>query len=117
VKGLAFALLLGATTYSSAGNLLLNTEVIPFSAVAVYAAQILIVLGIVAFARKIPMENSEKMKPQAVVGIDGSGSHRRNGSACVLSMAIITETVMDWKWSDRGKWWTDGKTRKKHQFL
>jgi hypothetical protein len=70
--GFALALLLGATTDSSAAYLLLNIWLILFSPAAVYNAQLLIVPGIIVFARNIAVENGEKTKPQAVVGIDGS---------------------------------------------
>jgi hypothetical protein len=61
VKGFTLALLLDATTYWSATYVRLNIGLIPFSPVAVYTAQILIVLGIVAFARKIAAKNRGKM--------------------------------------------------------
>jgi hypothetical protein len=79
-------LLLGATTYLSAAYLLLDIGLIPFSPAAVYRAQLLIIPGIITFARKIAAENREKMKPQAVFGIDGSWNHRRNGSAPILDL-------------------------------
>jgi hypothetical protein len=82
----ALALLRGATTDLSAAYLLLNIGLIPFSPAAVYKAEILIIPGIVAFTRKIAAENREKMKPQAVVGIEPSWNHRRNESAHVLDM-------------------------------
>jgi hypothetical protein len=87
--GFVLALLLGATTYLSAVCLLLNIGLIPFSPAAVYKAQLLIIPGIIAFARKIAAENREKMNPQAVAGIDGSWNHRRNGSAHLLDMVDV----------------------------
>jgi hypothetical protein len=87
--GFALALLLGATTYLSAVCLLFNIGLIPFSPAAVYKAKLLIIPGIIAFARKIAAENREKMKPQAIVGIDGSCNHRRNGSARLLHMVDV----------------------------
>jgi hypothetical protein len=103
-----------------AAHLLLNIGVIPFSRAAVYKAQLLIIPGIIAFARKIAAENREKMKPQAVVGIDGLWNRRRNGSAHLLDMvdvgsgrmstprwlkrqlhqdlATTKEAAMEWKW-------------------
>jgi hypothetical protein len=57
VIGFPLALPLGATTYSFAACFLLNIWLIPFSPVAVYRAQILIVPGIIA------AEKREKMKP------------------------------------------------------
>jgi hypothetical protein len=84
--GFALILLLGATTYLSAAYLLLNIELMPFSPAAVYKVQLLIIRGIIAFARKITAENGKKVKPQTVVGIDGSWNHRRNGSAHLLDM-------------------------------
>jgi hypothetical protein len=56
--------------YASAAYLLFNVELIPFSPAAIYTAQILIVPGIVAFARKIAAEKREKMKQRAVAGIN-----------------------------------------------
>jgi hypothetical protein len=73
--GLNSALLLGAMTYLSAACLLLNIGLIPFSPAAVYKTQLLIIPGIIAFARKIMAENREKMKPHAVVVSDGSCNH------------------------------------------
>jgi hypothetical protein len=87
--GLALALPLGATAYFSAVCLLLNIGPIPFSPAAVYKAQLLIIPGIIAFARKIAAENREKMKPQAVVGINCSWNDRRNGSAHLLDMVDV----------------------------
>jgi hypothetical protein len=87
--GFASALLLEATTYSSVAYFLLNIGLIPFWPAAAYKAQLLIIPGIIAFARKIATENCEKMKPQAVVGIDGSWNHRRNGSAHLLDMVDV----------------------------
>jgi hypothetical protein len=84
--GFALALLLGATTYLSAAYLLLDIGLIPFSPAAVYRAQLLIIPGTIAFARKIAAENREKMMPQAVLGIDGSWNRRRHGSAHLLDM-------------------------------
>jgi hypothetical protein len=52
--------------------------------VAVYPGQIFVVLRIVASARKIAAENHTKMMQAAVVGIDGSSNHYRNGSAHIL---------------------------------
>jgi hypothetical protein len=66
--GFALALPLEATTYSSAASLGLNIGLIPFSPVAVYKAQILIIPGIIAFTRKIAAEKREKMKPQLSLG-------------------------------------------------
>jgi hypothetical protein len=71
-NGFALALLLGATTHSFTAYLLLNVGLIPFSPAAVYPAQILIVLRIIIFARKITAENRETMTQRAIVGIDGS---------------------------------------------
>jgi hypothetical protein len=73
--GFALALLLGRTTHSFAAYVLLNIKLIPFSPAAVCQAQLLIIPGIIPFARKIAAENREKMKPQAVIGIDGSWKH------------------------------------------
>jgi hypothetical protein len=95
--------------------------------------KLLIIPGILAFARKIATENREKMKPQAVIGIDGSWEHRRNGSAHLLDMVdvgsgrvvnfeMVQKTTasgpgnyggssngmecdeMEWKWRHRGGW-------------
>jgi hypothetical protein len=97
-KGFTFALLLGATTYSSAACLLLNIGLILFSRTVVYHAQILIVLGIAALARKIAAQNSQKMKRLAVVGINGSWNHRRNRSAHILDMVDIESgSVVDFE--------------------
>jgi hypothetical protein len=49
----------------------------------------LIVPGIVAFANKIAPENREKMKLQAVVGINGSWSRQRNGRVDILDMTEV----------------------------
>jgi hypothetical protein len=90
------ALLLGAATYSSAAYLLLNFGSIPFSSAVVYIYQILIVPRIVALARKIAAENREKMKRRAVVGINASSNHRRNGLAHIFDMADVeSPTVVD----------------------
>jgi hypothetical protein len=96
--GFALAPLLGAMTYSSADYFLLNIGLIPFSPVALYAYQLLIVPGIVSFARKIAAENHEKMKTQAVIRIDGSWTHRRNGSTQFVDMADVgSERVVDFE--------------------
>jgi hypothetical protein len=87
--GFGLILLLGATAYLSATYLLLDIGLIPFSPAAVCKAQLLIIPGIIAFARKIAAENREKMKPQTVVGIDGSWNHRRNGSVHLLDMVDV----------------------------
>jgi hypothetical protein len=55
----------------------------------VYMAQLLIIPGIIASARKIAADNCEKMKPQAVVGIYGSWNHRRNRSTHLLDMVDV----------------------------
>jgi hypothetical protein len=58
----------------------------------------LIVPIIIAFARKIAGENHDKMRPQAVVGIDGSWNHRRNGSAHLLDMFDVgSRRVIDFE--------------------
>jgi hypothetical protein len=67
----------------------LNIERIPFSPTVVYPVQPLIVPGIVAFTRKTAAENREKMKPQAGLRIDGSWTHRRNGSTNFLEMVDV----------------------------
>jgi hypothetical protein len=41
----------------------------------------LTVPAIVASSRKFARDNCEKIKESAVIGIDGSWNHRRNGSA------------------------------------
>jgi hypothetical protein len=64
--------------HSSAAYLLPNFRLIPFSPAALNAVQILIVSGILAFAKKIAAENHEKMKQSTVVGIYGSWNHERN---------------------------------------
>jgi hypothetical protein len=56
---------------------------------ALYAAQFLIVPGIVVSSRKFPGENREKMKESTVIGIDGSWNHRRNGSADILNSVDV----------------------------
>jgi hypothetical protein len=58
--GFASALLLRATTYSSAAYFVLNIGLIPFSPAAVYKAQLLIIPGIIAFTRKIAAENARR---------------------------------------------------------
>jgi hypothetical protein len=85
----ALALLLGATIYLSAAYLLLNIRFIPFSLATTYKAYVLIIPRIIAFARKTAAENREKMKPQAVVGINDSCNHRRNGSTHLLDMVDV----------------------------
>jgi hypothetical protein len=45
--------------------------------------------GIIGLARKIAAENREKIKPQAVVGINGSWNHRRNGSAHLIDIVDV----------------------------
>jgi hypothetical protein len=83
---------------------------------------------IATLARKIAAENREKMKPQAVVGINGSWSRRKNGSMHIIDMVddgsgrvVGFEIVqkanesgrgsyegssngMEWKWRHRGGW-------------
>jgi hypothetical protein len=49
----------------------------------------LVVPGIVTFARKIAVENREKMKQSAVVGINGSWNHQRNGLTHILHMVDV----------------------------
>jgi hypothetical protein len=67
----------------------LGIGVIPFSPAAVYAAQVVLVPGIVAFATRVCARNRAAMKRNAVVGIDGSWNHRRNGSAHVIDMIDV----------------------------
>jgi hypothetical protein len=74
---------------SSAAHFLSNIGLIPRSPTAVYKAQIWIVPGIISFTRRIVAENREKMKSQAMVGIDGSWNHRRKGSAHILEMVDV----------------------------
>jgi hypothetical protein len=62
---------------------------IPFSRAAVYAARILIVREIVAFAMKITGDNPEKMRQLAAADPDGNWNHRRNGLAHILGMVDI----------------------------
>jgi hypothetical protein len=76
VKGLALALPRGAMAYPSAADSFCNIGLAPLSPAAVCPGQILAVPGLVAFPRKIAAENRQKMKLQAVVGIDGSWRHR-----------------------------------------
>jgi hypothetical protein len=49
----------------------------------------LIVPKIAPFDRRIAVENREKAKPQAVIGIDGGWNHRRNESAHTLDMIDV----------------------------
>jgi predicted membrane protein len=69
-----FALTLppSATTDLSAAFLLFNLRMISFSLAAIYAARILMIPGIVAFAKKIAAENRKKLKQSAVIGTNGS---------------------------------------------
>jgi hypothetical protein len=60
-----------------------------FSPAVVQALQILIVPGMIAFARKIAAENREEMRQPAVVGIDGSWNHRGNGSGLFVDIADV----------------------------
>jgi hypothetical protein len=97
-EGFCLALLPGATTYSSAAYLLSNIGLILLSPAVVYTAQILIVPGIVAFARKIASENREKMKQPAVVGIDGRWNHRINGSGHIPDIVDVeSRSVVDFE--------------------
>jgi hypothetical protein len=64
----------------------LGIGVITFSPAAVYAAQVVLVPGIVAFAARVCPTNREAMKRHAVVGIDGSWNHRRNGPVHIIDM-------------------------------
>jgi hypothetical protein len=58
----------------------------------------LIVSGIVSFTRKIVAENREKMKSQAMIGIDGSWNHRRKRPAHILDMLDVgSGRVVDFK--------------------
>jgi uncharacterized protein YcgI (DUF1989 family) len=115
-------------THSSAAYLLLNIGSIRFSPPVTCPAQIVIVPGTVAFARKIASENREKMKQQAAVDPNDSWNHRRNGSAHILDVVddesrrvvdfeIVqranasergnyqgNSSVMEWKWKQRGGW-------------
>jgi hypothetical protein len=62
VKGFAMVLLFGVTMHSSSAHLLLSIGLIPFSAIALYVAEILMGTGIVPFPRKIAADNREKRK-------------------------------------------------------
>jgi hypothetical protein len=79
-------MLVAGMTYTAIATFLLGIGVIPFSATAVYAAQVILGPGIVAFARKVCPRNRAAMKENATVGIDGSWNHRRNGSAHIIDM-------------------------------
>jgi hypothetical protein len=86
VLGWAFSILVAGITYTAIAKFLLGIGVIPFSASAVYAAQVILVPGIVAFVKKICARNSAAMKENVTVGIDGSWNHCRNGSAQIIDM-------------------------------
>jgi hypothetical protein len=88
-KGFALAQPLGAMRSSSPVYLLLNIGLIPVSRLAAYAVQILIVSIIVALARKIAAEKREKMKQPALVGINSSWNHRRNGSVHIFDLVDV----------------------------
>jgi hypothetical protein len=62
VKDFAMASLFGVTTHSSSAYLLLSIGPIPFSAIALSVAEILMVTGIVPFPGKIAADNREKTK-------------------------------------------------------
>jgi hypothetical protein len=59
-------------------------EADPLLPPAVCTAEILIIPGIVAFARKIAAINRVKMKQSAVLGIGGRWNHQRKRSAHIL---------------------------------
>lgn len=88
-KALAYGLLVSGLTYTGIASFLLLVGVRPLSASLVYSAQLMLIPGIIAFARIVVSRNREAMKPRAAVGIDGSWDHRRNGSAHVISMMDI----------------------------
>jgi hypothetical protein len=67
----------------------LNLGRIPFSRAVVYGTQIMIVPGIVAFARKIAAENHEELKQSAVIKSDGSWNNRRNGMAYICRIVAV----------------------------
>jgi hypothetical protein len=75
VKGFVLTLLLSVTARSSAACLLVNPRLIPFSPAAVYAAQILVITGIIAFPRKISAENREKIKQSGIIEMGRSWNH------------------------------------------
>jgi hypothetical protein len=75
--------------YTAIATFLLRIGVIPFSAIAVYSAQPLLITGIIAFAKKVCARNREPMKTNATLGIDGGWNHRRNGSAHIIDMIDI----------------------------
>jgi hypothetical protein len=84
--------------YSSTVCLLLNIGLIPFSPAVVDISEFVIVLGIIAFARKMAAENHEKTKRLAVVGISGDWNPQRNGSAHILYMVNVERrTVVDFE--------------------
>jgi hypothetical protein len=60
-----------------------------FSRAGVYGTQIVIVLGIVAFARKIAAENHKELKRSAVIEIDGSWDNQKNGMAYLCGIVDV----------------------------
>jgi hypothetical protein len=83
------ALLLGARLYSSAAYLLLNIALTPFSPTTVCAAQILIALEIVAFARKIVAENYEKMKQPVSSGSTAAGTIKEKDGLAFSTWSML----------------------------
>jgi hypothetical protein len=70
VAAWAFSMHVAGTTYAAIAAFLLGIGVIPFSSTAVYSAQIFLVPAIIAFARKVCVQNREAMKANATIGID-----------------------------------------------
>jgi hypothetical protein len=79
-------MVVAGTTYMVIAMFLLGIGLILFSASAVSAAQLILIQGIVAFARKACARNRGAMKESTAVGIDGSWNHRHKGSAHIIDM-------------------------------
>jgi hypothetical protein len=79
-------MLTAGASYGFLARFLLGIGVVSFSATAVYNAQRELMSGIISFAREVCRTNRDAMQPSAVVGIDGTWNHRRNGSVHILDM-------------------------------
>jgi hypothetical protein len=112
VLGWGFSILVTGTTYAAIANFLMGIDVIPFSASAVDAAQVVLVPGIVAFAKRICARDRAAMKENAIVGIDSSWNHRRNDSADMIDM-IDTDSgsVVYCEIVERASSWRQGNYR------
>jgi hypothetical protein len=94
----AYSMLVAGMTYNACATFLLGLGLLPFSASTVYAAQLVLVPGIITFARIVCTRNRAAMRHHAVVAVEGSWNHRRNGSAHIIDMIDMdTGRVVDFE--------------------